>query len=122
MPLNLTFKQTCGQRDRITKNTSHYLIHLQSKFPVVTVKSHLCEIRLNNRTSINSVFSGILHKLIQTQLQLCKEVRQNMLFKTMRLLDHQVEYQVRNPRSQEVGPGADAADKVSHTPSHRITN
>ena len=85
MPLNLTFKQTCVQRDRITKNTSHYLIHLQSKFPVATVKSHLCEIRLNNRTLINSVFSGTLHKLIQTQLQLYKEVRLSMLFKITRL-------------------------------------
>ena len=100
MPLNLTFKQTCGQRDRITKNTSHYLVHLQSKFLVVTVKSHLCEIRLNNRTLINSVFSGILHKLIQTKLKLYKEVRLSMSFKIMRLLDHQVEYQVQNLGSQ----------------------
>ena len=45
-----------------------------------------------------------------------------MLFKIMRLLDRQVEYQVRNPRSQEVGLEADGADKVSHTHSHRITN
>ena len=122
MPLNLTFKQIYRQIDRGTKNTSHYLIHLQSRFLVVTAKFHLCEILLNNKTLINSAFSEILHKLIQTQLQLSKGVKQNMLFKIMRLLDRQVAHQVRNLKSQGVGQGADEADKVSHTPSHRITN
>ena len=122
MLLDLVFKQIYSQRDRRTKNTSHYLIHLQSRFLAVTVRSHPCVILLNNKTLISFVFSEILHKSIQTQLQLCKEVRQSMLFKIMRLLDRQVEYQVQNLKSQGVGRGADGADKVSHTPSHRITN
>ena len=45
-----------------------------------------------------------------------------MLFKITRLLDLQVEYQVQDLRSQEVGLVADAADKVNHTLSRKITN